>query len=437
MHKLGIRVDSFAALFALKACSSVSHFSMVPSIHAHVLKIGLWSHVYVGTALMSVYIVSSFDDARKMFDEMPERNVVTWNAMITGYSKLGDVKSARSVFDSMPMRDVASWSAMINGYLGARNWNQGLALFREIMMKGELKPDIMMMVTLLSGCSHIHSVPLLGKSIHAYVLKNDLGLDVVVRTLLVDMYAKCGLLKYADRVFKRMHEKNVMAWSAMICGLALHGHGNEALEVFEKMKLAGVKPNEKTFTGILSACCHAGLVDEGRKNFRGMTEEYGIEPRIQHYGCMVDLFGKAGLLEEAYEVINTMKLEPNVIIWTSFLIACKVHRQLEMAQRVTERALRAANPDNGGGLYTLISDLYALGGKWDEVEHIRKMMIDRNVKKTRGSSFIEVDLNKLSSDLSQLGASIFLPQVPKSYSSRKKRQDSSASWVLDITKAFR
>lgn len=407
MHHLGVSIDSFTAVFALKACTSLLEFSLILQTHAHLIKTHLDTHVYVATALLSGYVCCDFDNARQLFDEMPERNAVTWNTMITGYSRKGHLKSARTIFDTMPLRDIASWSAMIAGYMANGRWNQGLAVFREMMMSGTLAPDAVMMATLVSGCSHMGSVHLLGKSIHAYAEKNILDLgklkksslkdNVMLGTALVDLYAKCGVLNYAQRVFERMHEKNVMTWSAMISGLALHGYGSEALSVYEEMKAAGVRPNEITFTGILSACCHAGMVDEGRENFRSMTEEFGLEPRIQHYGCMVDLFGKAGLLEEAYELINAMKLEPNVVVWSSFLAACKMHRHFEMAERVIKQALRVANSDNGGGIYTLVSDLYALGGKWADVEQVREFMVNRNVKKARGSSFIGMELARPSS----------------------------------------
>ncbi|XP_058109424.1 pentatricopeptide repeat-containing protein ELI1, chloroplastic-like [Magnolia sinica] len=389
MHRSSITVDSYTALYALKSCACLSNALLTRHVHAHLFKINLESHIYVATALLNGYVASSFSDACQLFDEMPNRNIVTWNTMISGYSKKGEVKRARWVFDSMPARDVASWSAMISGYMGAGLWSQGLELFKEMMVNGALKPDNMMLVTLLSGCSHMGSLPLLGKSIHAYAEKNGIELNVVLGTALVDMYAKCGFLKNASWIFERLHDKNVMSWSAMICGLALHGHGEDALCMFERMKVAGMRPNEITYTGILNACSHAGLVDKGCKNFYSMIEEFGLEPGIQHYGCMVDLLGKAGLLEEAYELIKTMKLKPNIIVWCSFLAGCKMHRNFEMAERAAEQVLNVADPDKDGGVFTLISDLYASNGKWDDMERVRKVMDKRNVKKSRGSSFIE------------------------------------------------
>lgn len=351
---------------------------------------GFISHVYVATALLHAYVVTSFEHGCKLFDEMPNRNVITWNIMITGYSKSGNVEKARGVFDHMPIRDVSSWSAMIAAYMNDGDYDRGFALFREMMRNEGLKLDQMTVGSALSGCAQLGSVGLLtGKSVHGVTVKNGWELNVDIGTILVDMYAKCGFLKYAIMVFELMKERNVMAWTAIICGLAQHGFSKEALCLFEMMQENNVRPNEMTFTGILSACARTGLVEDGRRHFN-MIEEYGLEPRIQHYGCMVDLFGKAGLLEEAYEVIKTMKFKPNVFIWSSFLAACKEHKQFEVADRVIEQVLRMVKPENDGGIYTLICDLYVLNEKWDDAESVRKLMLDNNVRKARGSSFIPV-----------------------------------------------
>lgn len=326
-----------------------------------------------------------------MFDEMPEKNTVTWNTMISGYSRSGDVERARLVFEEMPLRNVASWGAMIAAYVNSGKHELGLSLFRDMVMDGGLKPDQVTAVSVLSGCAHMGSVGLLvGKSVHGFMVKKRWELNAELGTVLIGMYAKCGFLKGATQVFESMQEKNVMAWTALICGSAQHGYSKEASSLFEKMQNAGVRPNELTFTGVLSACVHTGLVEEGRKYFK-LIEESGLELRIQHYGCMVDLYGKAGLLEEAYDVIKNMRLEPNVAVWGAFLSACKEHKQFEMAERVVEQVLKMVKPENDGGVYSLIADLYVLGGKWDDAERVRNLMVNHNVRKVRASSFVQVD----------------------------------------------
>jgi pentatricopeptide repeat protein len=388
MHRLSVPIDSFSILFTLKSCTPLQNLTVIQHIHAHIVKLGFSPHVYVATSLLHAYVVTSFENACGLFEEMPERNTVTWNTMISGYSRLGDVERARAVFEEMPLRDVASWSAVIAAYVNCGNYEHGLALFREMMATESSKPDQVTVGSVLSGCAHMGSLGLLvGKSVHGFIAKNGWELNVELGTILVEMYAKCGFMKNACWVFELMPERNVMTWTALICGSAQHGCTKEALSLFEMMQKAGVRPNELTITGILSACVHTGLVEKGRKYFK-MIEECGLEPRIQHYGCMVNLLGKAGLLEEAHEIIRTMRFEPNIVIWGSFLSACREHKQFEMAERVIDQVLGMVKPENDGGVYSLICDLYVLGEKWDEAERLRKLMAKENVRKARGSSFI-------------------------------------------------
>ncbi|XP_021901536.1 pentatricopeptide repeat-containing protein At5g66520-like [Carica papaya] len=392
MHRHSIPFDTFSILYALKSCTPLHHIQLIRHLHSPIIKLGHSFHVYVATSLLNAYAVSSLEDAHQLFDEMPHRNTVTWNTMITAYSRHGDVNKARCVFEGMPSRDIASWSAMVAAYVNNGKQDQGLAVFREMVSNEGLKPDQLTLGSVLSGCAHLGSIGLLvGKSVHGFMVKNGWELNVEIGTVLVDMYAKCGFLKYACRVFELMPEKNVMTWTALICGSAQHGYSQEALSFFEMMQKMEIHPNEMTFTGVLNACAHTGLVKEGRNYFR-MIEEHGLEPRIQHYGCMVDLFGKAGLLEEAYTVLKTMRLEPNIVIWGSFLSACKEHRNFEMAEKVIEQVLREVKPEFDGGVFSLISDLYVLNEKWDDAERVRKLMVNQHVRKSRGSSFVRSGL---------------------------------------------
>ncbi|KZV43446.1 pentatricopeptide repeat-containing protein-like [Dorcoceras hygrometricum] len=381
-------VDSFSILFALKSCTHVFHgINIIRHLHAHLFKLGFGANTYVATSLLHAYAIQHFHDARILFDEMPSRNAVTWNVMITGFSRQGDVRNACTFFDDMPLRDLGSWSAMIAGYMNNACWREGLALFRKMAGDNLLKPDQMILCTVLSGCGLIGSAGLLlGKSVHGFATKIEWELNVEVSTCLMDLYLKHGLLSNAFFMFNMVRDCNVVTWTTLICGAAQNGYGKEALLIFEKMMKSGEKPNELTFTGILTACVQAGMVEEGRRYFR-MLDEFGLRPRIQHYGCMIDLFGKAGLLGDAYEVISTMPLEPNVVIWSSFLSSCKLHRQFKMAEKVIDQVMRMVQPQNDGGVYSLISDLYVLNGKWTEAERLRKYMCN-HVRKVRGSSCV-------------------------------------------------
>ncbi|XP_051128728.1 pentatricopeptide repeat-containing protein At5g66520-like [Andrographis paniculata] len=408
MHRQSLSFDSFSILFALKSCAHLPNnttISIARHLHTHLLKLGFSAHVYVATTLLAVYASTAFRDACILFDEIPAPNTVTWNVMITGYSRQGDTKAARGVFDSMPQRDMASWTAMISAYVDSRLWDHGLALFRQVTftsMNGNgkrLYPDQLMMGSLLGGCGRMGSVGVVfGKSIHGFVIKSEWELNAELGACLVDMYARCGLLRDACLIFNRMKRGGkgdnvvvgVVATTSLICGAAKHGHGREALQIFEEAIEAGMRPNELTLTGILTACVQAGLLDEGRRHFGMMFQRWGLRPNIHHYGCMVDLFGRAGMLGAAYELINTMPhpYKPNVVIWGSFLSSCKVHGQLELAEKVIDRAMAMVRPENDSGVYSLICDVYVLQGKWDEAERIRRLMLEQKVWKVRGSSFI-------------------------------------------------
>ncbi|KAI6698650.1 hypothetical protein NL676_018769 [Syzygium grande] len=353
MHRCLIPFDGFSVLYTVRSCANLRDPTVIRRLHCHAVKLGFGSHVYVASSLLHAYVVASFRDARVLFDEMPQRTTVSWNTMITGFAKSGDVEKAGSVFAEMPRRDVSSWSAMIAAYVNYGSVVSGLVLFREMMVKERLFPDQVTVCSALTGCARIGSCGLLaGKSIHGFVVKNSWEMNVAIGTVLVDMYTKCGFFKQAVRIFDMMKEKNVMTWTALICGSAQHGF------------------------------------KEGRRYFN-LIEEYGLELRIQHYGCMVDLLGKAGLLDEACETIQTMKYEPNVIVWTAYLSACKMHNQFGLAERVIDRVLRMVKPENDGGIYTLICDIYVLSGKWDEAQRIRELMTKESVRKATGSSSVK------------------------------------------------
>ncbi|XP_031501892.1 pentatricopeptide repeat-containing protein At3g62890-like [Nymphaea colorata] len=391
MHRQGVLPNSFLCLLVLKYCTALSHPYMILHFHAHFLKIALHGHLYVGTALVNAYAsCNRIADAQKMFDEMSARNTVTWNTLITGYSKCGDIETAWLVFDAVPERNVESWSAIISGHMRVSRWAQGLELFREMQLAG-VKPDKVALINVLSACAQVGSMGL-GMWIHAYIQKNGFELRVELGTALVDMYAKCGFIDGAQQVFGLMPEKNIMTWSAMISGLAMHGCGKEALDLFQEMQAAGVRPNGFTLTGVLSACSHAGLVGEGKKFFHNMTKQYGVIPRIEHYGCLVDLLSRSGLLDEAYDLVKSMRMKPNIVVWGALLGGCKIHKQIQLGEHIIEHILQQqlVNPEDNGGVYALICNMYAAFGNWKDAERMRHMIKIKQVKRTPGSSLIEV-----------------------------------------------
>ncbi|OVA14867.1 Pentatricopeptide repeat [Macleaya cordata] len=421
MRSLDVKPTKFTFVFVLKAYSLIPSFQEGKLVHGKLVKFGFCNDVYLRNGLIHMYskcgdirsahllfdempernvvnwntmIVACFDcgdieGGRKLFDEMPERNVESWNAIISGYSKWDFVDVARSLFDMMPEKDLFSWSGMISSYVRSRRAKEALELFEDMMQNSGVKPDSVTMVSVLSACSQIGALEM-GRWIHAYVGRNKLKYDVFLGTSLIDMYANCGCINIALEMFNSMPCRNIFSWNAILCGLALNGLGSNALELFERMNLEHVKPNDVTFVGVLCACCHIGSVNEGRRQFNRMVTEFGIAPKIEHFGCMVDILGRAGLIDEAKELVQNMPMDPNIVVLGALLSACRIHGVKDVGEEVLKQ-LHKLEPGDGG-CYVLLSNINAADNRWDEVMKTRKMMRDMGVeKKIPGCSSIEVN----------------------------------------------
>lgn len=328
--------------------------------------------------------------ARQLFDEITQPDLASWNSIINANCKAGLIDVAWNLFDAMPEKNVISWSCMINGYVECGGYKEALALFREMQMlkTNDVKPNGFTMSSILSACGRLGALEH-GKWVHAYIEKCKMEIDVVLGTALIDMYAKCGSIGKAKWVFNLMgHNKDVMAWSAMVSGLAMHGDAWECLQLFNEMTSHGVRPNAVTFIGVLCACVHGGLVSEGKEYFRRMNKEFGISPMIQHYGCIVDLYGRAGLIGEAWNVVKSMPMEPDVLIWGALLSGSRMHGDIETCE-ISLKKLIELDPSNSGA-YVLLSNVYAKMGKWIEVRQVRDLMEVRGIKKVPGCSLVEL-----------------------------------------------
>ncbi|GAB2292276.1 hypothetical protein Dimus_026525 [Dionaea muscipula] len=404
----------------IKACGAVSAMGFGEGVHCHVLRNGFQTNVFVQTALLDYYgtlgrSVESkkvFDemperdsfawammvlvharsgnmcDARDLFAEMPVRNTASWNGMINGYARAGDMECAKTLFDQMPQKDLVSWTTMITSYSRNKQYKEALAIFDKMMRDG-ICPDEVTIAAVIASCAHLGALDL-GRKIHYYVMQQGLCLDVYIGSSLVDMYAKCGSIGRALVMFLKLREKNLFCWNAIIGGLAVHGYPKEALRMFERMLDGNIRPNSVTFVSTLSACTHGGLLEEGRQMFRSMINTFSIYPEFEHYGCMVDLLCKAGLVDDALDLIRSMESEPNSVIWGGFLSGCKQCKNLEMAE-LAVRKLTALEPDNCG-YYTLSVNMYAQANKWNDVARIRTTMKELGIEKScPGSSWIEMD----------------------------------------------
>ncbi|RDX60759.1 Pentatricopeptide repeat-containing protein, partial [Mucuna pruriens] len=387
---LGLRPDSYSFPFVLKAVVCFSAVDVGKQIHCQALFSGLDSHPSVVTSLVQMYSsCAHVSSARKLFDAATFKHVSLWNAMLAGYAKVGDMSNARNLFECMPEkdRDVVSWTALISGYTQTHSPNEAIMLFR-IMLLQNVQPDEIAILAVLSACADLGALQL-GQWIHNYIEKHKLHKIVPLYNSLIDMYAKSGDIRKALQMFENMKHKTVITWTTMIAGLALHGLGKEALHIFSCMEKARVKPNEVTFIAILSACSHVGLVELGHDYFTSMRFKYGIEPMIEHYGCMIDLLGRAGYLQEAKELIRLMPSEANAAIWGSLLAASNRYGDAALAGEAL-RHLSLLEPHNCAN-YSLLSNTYAALGRWKEAGMVRKVMRDTCVEKVPGVSFIEVN----------------------------------------------
>ncbi|XP_061343596.1 pentatricopeptide repeat-containing protein At1g08070, chloroplastic-like [Gastrolobium bilobum] len=313
-------------------------------------------------------------------------NLTLMTSLLDMYAKCGQVDTARMLFDQLERRDVVAWSAMISGYSQANRCSEALGLFSE-MQKANVDPTEATMVSVLYSCGVLGAMEM-GKWVHFYVNRKKLKLTVTLGTALIDFYAKCGSIHRAVEVFEKMPMKNVFSWSAIIHGLANNGEGRRALEFFHLMKEANLQPNDVTFIGALSACTHVGLVEEGRALFRSMSKDFGIEPRIEHYGCMVDILGRAGLIDEAFQFIKNMPIEPNAVVWRTLLACCRAHKNVIIGEE-SFRQITQLEPAHSGD-YILLSNIYALVGRSGDALKVRSQMREMGIKKSPGCSLIEL-----------------------------------------------
>ncbi|KAL4308187.1 hypothetical protein GQ457_01G022230 [Hibiscus cannabinus] len=330
--------------------------------------------------------VRKMDAAKEFFDKMPCKTVASWSMMIDGYVKAGDVSSGRCLFDQMPEKNLVSWSTMIGGY--ARNGQpcDALELYKQFKKQG-IKPDETFVLGIISACSQLGILDPAESIIHDFA-GPQLFLSLRIITSLIDMYAKCGNIIEASQVFRLAYRKDLLCYSAMITAFANHGMVQDAISLFEEMQRTNMKPDGVAFLGVLTACNHGGLVREGWKYFNQMQEEHRIQPSEKHYACVVDLLGRAGCLKEAYNLIRNMPISPSAVIWGALLAACRVHRNVELAEIAAEELFKM-EPDNSGN-YVLLSNIYADSKRWDGVSRIREMIRNNEVRKNRASSWIEL-----------------------------------------------
>jgi len=458
MQHEGLQPDTASFVGLLNACASLRALEEGRRIHTYIMQTNCESNIYVSSSLVDMYgKCGSIEDAWRVFNRMPTRNVVAWNAMIHGhvkcgqgqkalelsqqmqregveqdpvtfvgvlnacaslgaigegrriheqivrsgyesngfvcnslidmYAKCGSIEDAWKVFNKMLTRDVVSWSAMIGGHVKCGQGHRALELSQQMQREG-VQPDPVTFVGMLNACASVAALEE-GRHIHEQIIQHGCEFDIFVGTSLVDMYGKCGSVEDARRVFDNMPTRNVVSWNAMLGGYSLHGHGKQALELFEQMCQEGVEMDRITFVLLLSACSHAGLVNEGLCYFESMGSVYSIPATLEHYASMVDLLGRSDRLHEAEDLVKMMSWDPDAAVWMALLGACRVHSNVEMGEYIAKQLVEL-DPGNAAG-YVLLSNIYTAAGKWDQSAAVLQLKLDRGVKKQAAHTWIEVN----------------------------------------------
>ncbi|PWA77041.1 tetratricopeptide repeat (TPR)-like superfamily protein [Artemisia annua] len=427
MFRFSVRPDHFTVPQVLKACSGLGELCVGLQAHVGVVKKGLLTNVYVGNGLITMYgKCGRVVDGRKVFDEMGCKDVVSWNSLVAAYAQNGMFEDALDVCRSMMgccdvkvnagtmaslapavmgstssenvglvkemfvnycRESLVSWNVMIAVYVNNGMAKDAVNLYLQMGIYG-FDPDVISVASVLPAVGDLSAL-LLGRKIHEYVKRKRLLPNLTVENALIDMYAKCGSLKDARKVFDEMKTRDVVSWTSMVSAYGMSGDGQRAVTIFSHMQDSGLTPDSISFVPVLSACSHAGLLDEGKHFFRLMTDEYKIVPRLEHLACMVDLLGRSGRIDEAYEFIRNMKMEPNDRIWGALLSACKVHNNMDIGLVAADHLFQLV-PEQAG-YYVLLSNIYAKAGRWKDVTGIRSIMKVKGVKKEPGVSNVELN----------------------------------------------
>uniref|UniRef100_A0A0A9G2Z4 Importin N-terminal domain-containing protein n=1 Tax=Arundo donax TaxID=35708 RepID=A0A0A9G2Z4_ARUDO len=382
-----LRPDHFVLASLASVAARLRSLGLGRQLHAHFVASPYSDDDVIKSSLIDMYCKCGVpEDARKVFDSIGVKNSVVWTALVSGYASNGRRNEALELFRSMPGRSLFTWTALISGFVKAGNNAAAVELFVEMRWDGVRIDDSFMLSTVISGAADLAAL-VLGRQLHGVAMRLGFLSSMIVGNALVDMYSKCSDIHSAREVFEAIAVRDIISWTTIIVGEAQHGRAEEVLALYNRMVLAGVKPNEVTFVGLIYACSHAGLVQKGRQLFDSMKWEHGINPGLQHYTCYLDLLSRSGYLSEAEELITTMPYEPDEATWGALLSACKKHNDVDMCLRVADNLLelRPKNPST----YILLSNVYAVNSKWDSVAKVRKLMAEMEIRKEPGYSWIE------------------------------------------------
>ena len=457
MRMLRMVPNVFTLSSVLKACAGTAMLGLGRQIHANLIKNRFHSDGFVGIGLVDMYAkCDCIEESKKAFDLILEKDLVAWNALISGFSHSGSdgealelfsemrkaglsfnrttvtavLKSAASlqaltvskqihslamkcgflsdshvvnglidaygksncleeaskVFKECPVGDVFSFTSLITAQSQSGQGEEAMKLYC-LMLEKNLKPDSFVCSSVLNACASLSAYEQ-GKQVHVHIVKSGFISDVFAGNALVNMYAKCGSIEDASLAFDEIPEQGIVSWSAMIGGLAQHGHGKDALDLFDQMLQRGITPNHITLTSVLCACNHAGLITEAERYFHSMEEMFGVKRTQEHYACMIDVLGRAGRLKSAMELVDNMPFEASAAVWGALLGAARVHGDIELGKKAAEM-LFVLEPEKSG-THILLANTYASVGLWDRASEVRRSMKDSRVKKEPGMSWVEL-----------------------------------------------
>ncbi|XP_048446265.1 pentatricopeptide repeat-containing protein At5g27110 [Pyrus x bretschneideri] len=459
MRNSGFMPNSVTLTTVISSCARLSDLERGVDIHKELIKSRLVLDSFVCSALVDMYgKCGCLDMAKQVFEQIPIKNVISWNSMITAYSVSGDsrsciqlfrrmndegtsptlttfssillacsrsaqlqhgkfihafiirnnieadiyiysslldlyfmcgsVSSAKNVFEKMPKTNTASWNVMISGYVKVGDYFGALATYDEMKVAG-VRPNAITVTSILSACSQLAALEK-GKEIHRTLIDSELETNEIVMGALLDMYAKCGVVDEALNVFNRLPDRDLVSWTSMITAYGAHGQALEALKLFGEMQQSYAKPDGVTLLAVLSACSHVGLVDEGCHYFSQMITNYGIKPRVEHYSCLMDLLGRAGRLNEAYQLLQrTPEIREDIDLLSTLFSACRLHKDIDLGVKIAG-LLMEKNPDDPS-TFIMLSNIYASVKKWDEVRKVRLKMKELGLRKNPGCSWIEIN----------------------------------------------
>ncbi|KAG8369594.1 hypothetical protein BUALT_Bualt14G0029900 [Buddleja alternifolia] len=382
------QLDHFIFASLVKACASLTALKLGSQLHAQFVVSSFSQDDVVKSSLVDFYAKCGLpDQASSVFDSIVSKSVVSWTSLMYGYARMGRKSEALELLHDMPCKNLHSWTALISGFVQSGHCADSFKHFNELRREGSGIAEPFVLSSLIAGSASLALLEL-GKQVHRLVIGLGYESNSYVSNALIDMYSKCSDVLAAEKIFSNLRKKDIVSWTSIIVGMAQHGRADEALSLYDKMTLAGLKPNEVTFTGLIYACSHAGLVDKGRQLFDCMVVDYGLRPSLQHYTCLVDLYSRSGHLEEAYNVLDSLPFKPDEAIWASLLSACNQTGKNKTGVTIADHLLQLGPEDPSTCI--LMSNIYARASMWESVSTVRKLMSAMELKKKPGYSCVDL-----------------------------------------------